>query len=163
MKAGEERASGLTNSELLRETKALLAVVEGIGGIPEITSMEGNKLVYEISSLVKEDENVTLDEVFVRINELRERFEFMSFGEMVELVYVFNRLEKCKEMVMVGEKQRLLMDLVREMKEKAEKMMFNEGKTMSTHRATKSDKFEFPNIFINSVDLVKFPSARLQC
>jgi len=163
-KAGEERASGLTNGELLRETEALLAVVEGIGGIPDAASMEGNKLVCEISSLVEEDGIAALSEVLVRVKELRERFGFLSFGEVVELVYALNRLEKCKETVVAAaEKQRLLWDLVREVKEKVEKMVFREeeGKTMSTHRSTKSDRFEFPKLLINSVDLVRFPSARL--
>ncbi|BAT86549.1 hypothetical protein LR48_Vigan03g309300 [Vigna angularis] len=169
-KAGEERASGLSNSEVLRETEALLAVIEGIGGIPDAASMEGNKLVGEMRSLVEEDVVVALSEVLVRVNELRERFGCLSFGEVVELVYVLNRLEKCKEtveevvvVVVVAEKQRLLWDVVREVKEKVEKVFREEGKTMRTHRhrATKSERFEFPTLLIDSVDLVRFPSARL--
>ncbi|XP_027922308.1 putative clathrin assembly protein At4g40080 [Vigna unguiculata] len=168
MKAGEERASGLSNGEVLTETEALLAVIEGIGGIPDAASMEGNKVVGEISSMVEEDVIVALSEVLVRVNELRERFGCLSFGEVVELVYVMNRLEKCKEVVeevvVVAEKQRLLWDAVREVKEKVEKKVFREEeKTMRTqrHRATKSDRFQFPTFFIDSVDLVRFPSARL--
>ncbi|WVZ06187.1 hypothetical protein V8G54_019533 [Vigna mungo] len=169
-KAGEERASGLSNGELLRETEALLAVIEGIGGIPDAASMEGNKLVGEIWIVVEEDVVVALSEVLVRVNELRERFGCLSFGEVVELVYVLNRLEKCKEtveevvVVVVAEKRRLLWDVVREVKEKVEKKVFREeGKTMrrQRHRTTKSERFEFPTLLIDSLDLVRFPSARL--
>jgi len=63
-------------------------------------------IVPEISSLVEEDEIVTLSEVFVRVNELRKPFG-LSFGEMVELIYMLNKLEKSKEMVAATEKQRL--------------------------------------------------------
>ncbi|KAK7333771.1 hypothetical protein VNO80_30548 [Phaseolus coccineus] len=95
--------------------------------------MEGNKLVSEISSLVEEDGIVVLSEIG----------EVQRDGGATE-------------------KQRLLCDLVSDVKEKVEKMMFREeGKTTSTHRATKSDNFEFPKLFINSIDLVQFPSARL--
>jgi len=37
--------------------------------------------------------------MLLRVNELRKLFGFLSFGEMVELVYMFKRLEKCKKMV----------------------------------------------------------------
>jgi len=105
--------------------------------------MEGNKLVSKISNLVEEDRIVALREVLVRVNELREHFGFLSFGEMVELVSALNKLEKCKEMVAATtEKQRLLWDLVSEVKEKIEKMMFREeGTMMSAHKATKSYRF----------------------
>ncbi|CAJ1854444.1 unnamed protein product [Sphenostylis stenocarpa] len=163
MKEREERASGLSNDELLRETEALLAVFEGIGGIPDTTTLEGNRLVIEISTSVEEDVVVALGEVFVRVNEFRERLGCLSFGEVVELVHVLNRLEKCREMVVavVAEKERLSWDLVRELKEKGEKMVFirEEGKTMSAHRATNSDRFAFPTFMINSLDLVRFPST----
>ncbi|KAG4920104.1 hypothetical protein JHK84_048947 [Glycine max] len=161
----KERVSGLTNGELLRETEALLTVLEGIGNIPDAASMEGNKLVSEIATLVEEDGVATLSEVFVRVNEFRERLAMgcLGFGEVVELVYVLNRLDRCKEilvMVVITEKQRLW-DLVRELKVKVEKMEVyrEEGKrTLTTHRATKSDRFALT--FLNSVDLGRFPSAR---
>jgi len=54
--------------------------------------MEGNKLVSKISSLVEEDRIVALSKVLVRVNELREHFGFLSFGEIVELVYALNKL-----------------------------------------------------------------------
>ena len=53
-----------------------------------------------------------MSEVFVRVNEFRERLAMgcLGFGEVVELVYVLNRLDRCKEilvMVVITEKQRL--------------------------------------------------------
>jgi len=57
---------------------------------------------------MEEDGIVTLSKMLVRVNKLREHFGFLSFGETVELVYMLNRLEKCKEMVTATEKQRLL-------------------------------------------------------
>nr|KYP75759.1 Putative clathrin assembly protein At4g40080 [Cajanus cajan] len=158
--SSEVKVSGLANGELLRETEALLAVVEGIGEIPDHVSTEGNKLVAEIESLVEEDVVAVLSEVFVRVNEFRERLGCLCFGEVVELVYVMNRLEKCKERVVVVEKQRLW-DSVRELKEKVKKMEVyrEEQKTVTTHRTTKSDRFDLK--FLKSLDLVRFPSTRL--
>ncbi|KAL9318039.1 hypothetical protein ACSQ67_014556 [Phaseolus vulgaris] len=45
-------------------------------GRGDTTSMEGNKLVSKISSLVEEDRIVALSKVLVRVNELREHFGF---------------------------------------------------------------------------------------
>jgi len=156
----KEKASGLTNEELLRETEALLTVLEGIGNIPNAASMEGNRLVSEVATLVEEDGVAVLSEIFLRVNEFRERLVCLGFGEVVELVYVLNRLGKCKEILVITEKQKLW-DLVRELKVKIEKMEVyrEEGKrTVTTQRATKSDRFALT--LVNSVDLGRFPSAR---
>ena len=99
-------------------------------------------------------------EIFLRVNEFRERLVCLGFGEVVELVYVLNRLGKCKEILVITEKQKLW-DLVRELKVKIEKMEVyrEEGKrTVTTQRATKSDRFALT--LVNSVDLGRFPSAR---
>ncbi|KAG4975360.1 putative clathrin assembly protein At4g40080 [Glycine soja] len=156
----KEKASGLTNEELLRETEALLTLLEGIGNIPNAASMEGNRLVSEVATLVEEDGVAVLSEIFLRVNEFRERLVCLGFGEVVELVYVLNRLGKCKEILVITEKQKLW-DLVRELKVKIEKMEVyrEEGKrTVTTQRATKSDRFALT--LVNSVDLGRFPSAR---
>ncbi|RDY06315.1 putative clathrin assembly protein, partial [Mucuna pruriens] len=133
--AEEERASGLTNDELLREVDALVTVIEGIGGIPDAASTERNKLITEIVGLVEEDGVAALSEVFVRVKEFGERLECLSYEELVEVVNVLNRLEKCREIVMVSER---LWESVRELKEKVE-VYREQGKTRV--RATNSDSF----------------------
>ncbi|KAK7306154.1 hypothetical protein VNO77_44076 [Canavalia gladiata] len=157
----EERASGLTNGDLLTEMDALLTVIEGIGKIPDPGSSEGNKLVNEIGGLVEEDGIAALNEVCVRVNELRERLGFLSFGEVVELVYALKRLEECSKMMMMEVSQkRRLWDSVIQLKEKVERMQLDsdeESKTVTRHRPTHSD--HFPLTLLNSVDFPPFTST----
>ncbi|XP_027337607.1 putative clathrin assembly protein At4g40080 [Abrus precatorius] len=159
----EERASGLTNGDLLRETEALLVLIEGVGEIPESGSVEENKLVGEIVGLVEEDGVAALSEVCVRVNEFRERLGCLCFGEVVELVYAMKRLEGCKEkiammkvMVEVAEKMRMW-DSVRELKEKVENM--EEGK-LYRRKVTRHVSDRFAVAVLSSVDLVQFRSTR---
>ncbi|KAJ1398542.1 hypothetical protein SESBI_31021 [Sesbania bispinosa] len=166
----EERVSGLTNSDLLREIDSLLVLVEGIGKIPNSAySNEGNnknKLVVEIVGLVEEDWVAALSEVWVRVNEFRERERLvcLGFGERVELVYALKRLEECRERSIVEVAwERKFWDLVRELKEKIGKMeVYREDekvwKKVAGQRKTESDRFA--GRVLNSVDFIRFPSAR---
>ena len=161
----EERISGLTNGDLLREMDSLVALIEGIGKRPNFDSMMRNKLVDEVVGLVEEDGVMAMSEIFVMVNEFKERIGCLIFGEGVELVCAMKRLEECRESVMVvvvtlevGEAKRLW-ESVRELKDEAGHVCREEeGKRVTRYRAIESDRFA--GRVLNSIDLVRFPSAR---
>ncbi|KAK7280967.1 hypothetical protein RIF29_08566 [Crotalaria pallida] len=162
IKETQERVSGLTNGDLLSEMDSLLELVEGIGRRPSYSSSKENKLVDEIVGLVEDDGVVALTEVYVRVNEFRERVGSLSFGEGVELVCCMKRLEDCKERMMVSmlemaEEQRLW-DSTRELKERVYREEGKVLKMVTRHRASESDRFA--GRVQNSVVLAKFPSSR---
>lgn len=150
---------------------SLLALVEGIGKRPDYYSSSAistkNKLVDEIVGLVENDGVVGLSELYVRVEEFRERLGSLSFGEGVELVCGMKRLEECKERMMVGmlevaEGERLW-ESVRELKEKEGVEVYREEegklfKTVTKNRASESERFGAR--VRNSADLVRFPSSR---
>ncbi|KAI9113970.1 hypothetical protein K1719_015221 [Acacia pycnantha] len=158
----EERVSGLMNADLLRETDALVTLIDEIGRKPDCGSTKGNRLVEEIENLVGEDSGSIMKEVCVRLKEFRERLGCLSFGEAVELVYELKRMEESREMkTMVVEQS--FWDAVREVKEKADQEVVKEEvkayKTVRRHRASESDRFE--RSVLNSADYLRFPSGRL--
>lgn len=143
---------------------SLLVLVEGIGKRPSSSLTTKNKLVDEIVGLVENDGVVGLSELYVRVNEFRERLGSLSFGEGVELVCGMKRLEVCKEKMMVGMLEvaegKRLWESVRELKEK-EVYREEEGKVfemVARNRASESDRFGAR--VRNSADLVRFPSSR---
>ena len=157
----EERASGLTNSDLLRETDSLLSLVDEVCKRPDSASTIENRLVEEILKVVGEDWISITSELWVRVNEFGERLSCLSFGESVELVYVLKRLEECREKMM-GVEQRFWVS-VREVKEKAGTAVYKEegklSRKVTRHRASESDRFS--GQLVDSADLIRFPSARL--
>ncbi|KAF5738016.1 putative ENTH/ANTH/VHS superfamily protein [Tripterygium wilfordii] len=97
----EEKVSSLTNTDLLRELNSLVSLLEEICKRPELLHIHGNKLVDEVMGLVGEDYLSSINEVWVRVNEVSQRLSCLSFGESVELACGLKRLEDCKEKLFV--------------------------------------------------------------
>ncbi|PNX86902.1 clathrin assembly protein [Trifolium pratense] len=173
---GEERVSGLTNGDLLKEFDSLVTLVEGICKRPNHVSNEGNKnrdknrdkdknkLVDEIVNLVSEDWVVIESVVIVEVSEFKERLGCFEFGEAVELVCCLKRLEECRErVVMILESQQRLWDLVSDVKDKVGMEVYKEkGKVQKEGRKLRfSESDRFSARVINSRDSLWFPSGRL--
>ncbi|CAJ2677124.1 unnamed protein product [Trifolium pratense] len=173
---GEERVSGLTNGDLLKEFDSLVTLVEGICKRPNHVSNEGNKnrdknrdkdknkLVDEIVNLVSEDWVVIESVVIVEVDEFKERLGCFEFGEAVELVCCLKRLEECRErVVMILESQQRLWDLVSDVKDKVGMEVYKEkGKVQKEGRKLRfSESDRFSSRVINSRDSLWFPSGRL--
>jgi hypothetical protein len=169
---GEERVSGLTNGDLLKEFDSLVTLVEGICKRPNHASNEGNKnrdknknkLVDEIVNLVREDWVVIESVVIVEVSEIKERLGCLEFGEAVELVCCLKRLEECKErVVMILESEQRLWELVSDVKDKVGMEVYKEkGKVQKEGRRLRfSESDRFSGRVINSRDSLWFPSGRL--
>lgn len=94
----EEMVSSLTNSDLLREIDALVGLLEETCKIPDLPFSGGKSLADKIIHLVGEDYVSSINELYVRFNEFKERSNnILSFGDSIELVCALKRLESCKE------------------------------------------------------------------
>lgn len=93
----EEMVSSLTNSDLLREIDALVGLLEEACKIPDLPFSGGKSLADKIIHLVGEDYVSSINELYVRFNEFKERSNTLSFGDSIELVCALKRLESCKE------------------------------------------------------------------
>lgn len=119
-----ESVSSLVNQDLLKELNMLVSLVEEICRAPELLHVQENRLVHEAISLVHEDRSSAQREIMVRVNEIVERVDTLSFGESDELVCVLKRYENCKDKLQalfVNRKNTLadlLWNLVAELKDK---------------------------------------------
>lgn len=93
----EEMVSSLTNSDLLREIDALVGLLEEACKIPDLPFSGGKSLADKITHLVGEDYVSSINELYTRFNEFKERSNTLSFGDTIELVCALKRLESCKE------------------------------------------------------------------
>ncbi|CAN0878437.1 hypothetical protein LINGRAHAP2_LOCUS12474 [Linum grandiflorum] len=88
----------MVTADLVRETDSLVGLIEEITKKPESLHLKGNLLTAEIIALVGEDFLSAVNEVSVRIDELKNhRKSCLSFGDSVELVCVLKRLLGCRE------------------------------------------------------------------
>ncbi|CAH8382233.1 unnamed protein product [Eruca vesicaria subsp. sativa] len=93
----EDIVSSLTNTDLVREVDALVGLLQEACKIPDIPFCGGKPLADNITSLVGEDYVSSVNELYTRLNEFKERSNTLRFGDRVELVCVLKRLESCKE------------------------------------------------------------------
>ncbi|XP_042501054.1 putative clathrin assembly protein At4g40080 [Macadamia integrifolia] len=109
-----DKVSALLNYDLLKEVDALVGVIEEIYRAPESLFAQGNRLVNEVKSLVKEDYWSAQKEISFQIDELRQRVNSLRFEEAVDLVRLLKRLENCREKVLgwlFMNKQNTMVDL----------------------------------------------------
>ncbi|THG03605.1 hypothetical protein TEA_006950 [Camellia sinensis var. sinensis] len=98
----DERLSSFMTVDLIRDVDSLVGLIEEICKAPDSLHVEGNRLLDEIMGLVGGDYLSAVNEVSLRLSEFMERLSCLSFGESVELMCCLNRLEDCKERLVVG-------------------------------------------------------------
>ncbi|KAL5982326.1 hypothetical protein ACLOJK_016397 [Asimina triloba] len=166
----EEKVSVLSNGDLLSEFDALVGIVEEICKAPEYGYVQENRVVAEALRLVVDDNMMAQREILVRVVELRERFNCLSFGDSVELACVLKRLESCKqrllflssiEKTMGGD---ALLCLVWDIKERIEAKEENGDGRRAVRRDTKlSESARIgERVPRSSYDSVRLPSGRLK-
>lgn len=93
--------SPFSNSDLLRELYALVDFAERIGEAPDSLHLQRNDLVYGVVRMVSEDYRSVQSEIFVRVVELGNRVENLSYGELTQVVNELKRFEDCKERLLL--------------------------------------------------------------
>lgn len=93
----QEKMSSFLNVFLIKDVDSLIGLLEEFCKLPYNLIIEGNKLMNEIMGLLHKDYISIVNEVVIRLSELKTRLSQLSFGESVELMCGFKRLEDCKE------------------------------------------------------------------
>ncbi|KFK30398.1 hypothetical protein AALP_AA7G256000 [Arabis alpina] len=164
----EEMVSSLRNSDLLREIDALVSLLEEACKIPDLPFSGGKSLADKIIHLVGEDYVSSINELYVRLNEFKERSLSLSFGDSIELVCALKRLESCKERlsdICVGVWKKALIDgfwsLVREVKGMIGNLEDNYGQIVGIGREKRYESARFTDrLVIGYSDAVRFSSSR---
>ncbi|CAN6917592.1 unnamed protein product [Brassica oleracea] len=169
----EEMVSSLTNADLLREIYALVGLLQEACKNPDVPFCGGKSLADKIIRLVGEDYVSSVNELYTRLNEFKDRSSILSFGDRIELVCALKRLESCKERLSVvfrGIWKRAWIDgfwsLVREVKgmigdledgyEKIERSMVGVGRRGKGYESARfTDR-----LVIGYGDAVRFSSGR---
>lgn len=170
----EERMSSLLNEDLIRDVNSLVGVIEELCKMPDpnFIIIEGNKLLYEIVTLLTNDYLMTVNELVRRLSEFNERTSCLSFGESVELVCALKRLKDCKEKLLViftVQKPSVLTlwGLIDELKDKIEKLKVekDERKLLTSWWGNSdkamSESARFGRSVVKVNDSVQFSSGRI--
>uniref|UniRef100_A0A2N9GR43 ENTH domain-containing protein n=1 Tax=Fagus sylvatica TaxID=28930 RepID=A0A2N9GR43_FAGSY len=116
-----DKVLSLFNSDLSREIDVLVDFTERICEAPDL-HFQRNNLVYEVVRMVSEDYSLVQSEILVRVVELGNRMENMSYGELTQFLNPLKRLEDCKEKLLLlfvnREMNDGLWDLISQMKKK---------------------------------------------
>ncbi|CAL5368480.1 unnamed protein product [Camellia sinensis] len=165
----DERLSSFMTVDLIRDVDSLVGLIEEICKAPDSLHIEGNRLLDEIMGLVGGDYLSAVNEVSLRLNEFMERLSCLSFGESVELMCCLNRLEDCKERLVVGSftikkpSTETLWGLIRELKNRVGMIdVYREsGKLVSVGRREKgTESARFGDRVVKYGDSVQFSSSR---
>lgn len=170
-KLEEDKISSCLNQDLIRDVDSLVGVIEELCKVPDPRFLEGNKLLYEIITLLTNDYLSTVNEILPRLSEFNERLSCLSFGESVELVCALKRLKDSKEklsVIFIVKKPSIetLWSLIDELKDKIEKLkVYNkeERKLLLTWGKNEkgSESARFGGRVVKSNDSVAFPSGRI--
>ncbi|KAK3042937.1 hypothetical protein RJ639_001013 [Escallonia herrerae] len=166
----EETISSIMNPDLIRDVDSLMRVIKEMCKAPDSLLLEGNKLLYEIMGLMGGDYLSAVNEVLLRLGEFKERLSCLSFGDSVELACCLNRLEDCKDRLLVlftikRPSIELLWGMTGELVDGVAMVkMYGEGggKLVSLSRRERlSESSRFGDRNLKSSDSVQFSSGRL--
>ncbi|KAK4276848.1 hypothetical protein QN277_014953 [Acacia crassicarpa] len=165
----DRKTLGLSNSELFRKIDVLVGFVEQISRVPESLQLQRNDLVYEMVRLVGEDYRIVQYEIFLRVEELRDRVEDLEVDEMAELVRDCTRLKDSKEglvLLFVNRKKNdSFWELIEQTKkEAATKKEEREGRWLTVKTSRRGEASELTrsnNPFLETGQLIRVPVTRL--
>ncbi|CAN4126757.1 unnamed protein product [Withania somnifera] len=154
--------SSFLNSDLIREVESLLQFMEELVDLPDSLLLEGNKLLYQVIGLLSDDYVSTVNELLLRLNEFKERFSCLSFGDSVELSFILKRLQGCKERLSVifpiqKPSMELLWGLVSEL---IDNLKVDKAGTKLVTFGKSSESARFGNRVVKFGDSVQFSSGR---
>ncbi|KAF6166817.1 hypothetical protein GIB67_005693 [Kingdonia uniflora] len=165
----EEKVSALMNIDLIKEIDTLTGFIEELCRAPELLNIRDKGLVHEVMRLMGEEFSSSQREILIRLSELEQRVGTLSFGDSVELVCIFKRLESCKERLLVlfinrkGGLGEVLWGLIRDLKEKVtiEKECGERRLVKAGWRGKFSESARFGERILRLGDSVMFSSGRM--
>ncbi|XP_055816589.1 putative clathrin assembly protein At4g40080 [Solanum dulcamara] len=162
-----EKISTFLNSDLIRDVDSLVQLIEETIKLPDSLLLDGNKLLYEVIGLLSSDYLSTVNELLIRLSEFKERLSCLSFGDSVELSFIFKRLEGCEERLSVlfsvkKPSTELLWSSVTELSLKIDDLKVDlSGRKLLTFEKS-SESARFNNRVVKFGNSVQFSSGRYE-
>lgn len=163
-----QRISSFLNSDLIKDVDSLVDLMVEICQVPDLVTIgddDENRLVKEIMGLICNDYLSAVNEVLLRLGELKERLSCLSFGDSVELACHLKRLEECRERVSgLFVIKKLSVDImwgsVKELR--VEVGMVKGGQKLLSYggRVKVSESARFDRGVLDRIDSVRFQSSR---
>ncbi|CAN4114859.1 unnamed protein product [Withania somnifera] len=163
-----EKISCLLNADLIRDVDSLIQFMEELFNLPDSLLPEGNKLLYEVISIMSKDYLSMVNELLLRLSEFKERLSCLSFVDSVELGFILKRLQGCKERLSVlfsvkKPSVELLWSLVSELIEKMDDLKVDKASRRKLLTFGKSsESARFGNRVLKFGDSVQFSSGRYE-
>ncbi|KAL3845142.1 hypothetical protein ACJIZ3_002545 [Penstemon smallii] len=161
----DRRISSFLNVDLIKDVDSLVTSIEEICRAPDSLLIEDNLLVKEIQGLLCNDYLSAVNEILLRLGELKERLSCLSFGDSVELACALKRLGDCKERlselyVMEKPSIEMLWGLVGELRDGVGvlKVYRDAGNLVSRDKSSESARFE--SSVLKTGNSVRFQSGR---
>ncbi|CAI9753193.1 unnamed protein product [Fraxinus pennsylvanica] len=150
----EQRIPSFLDADLIRDVDSLVGLVEEMCEVPDFLLLERNMLLNEIMILLSNDYLSAVNEILVRIGELRERLSCLSFCDLTRLVRALKRLQDCKEklLALFTPRKTSIETLWGLIEELYELLDFGRGKASELARLEQR--------VVNSGDSVQFRSGR---
>ncbi|XP_075510391.1 putative clathrin assembly protein At4g40080 [Primulina tabacum] len=92
----EQRIPSFLNLDLIKDMDSLVQLLEEICKVPDSLLPEDDRLIEEIVKLLYNDYLSTVNEILLRIEELKHRLNFLNFGDSVELICSLKRSQDCE-------------------------------------------------------------------
>ncbi|KAK1421512.1 hypothetical protein QVD17_23907 [Tagetes erecta] len=163
----QEMISSYINFDLIKDFASLTRVIEEMCKVPDNILVENDRLLKCIMEALVNDYLSIVNEIVVRVVELKERVSLLSFNDSVELSNELNRLMSCKEkslQLFCVRKQKESVDTLWEMVEElnGEIGMVSFSKQLGRKSCNGTESARFGDRVLRTGDSVKFASGRLR-
>ncbi|KAM0067561.1 putative ANTH domain, ENTH domain-containing protein [Helianthus debilis subsp. tardiflorus] len=155
--------SSFMNFDLIQDFASLVCVIEEICKVPDNLFVENNVLLHCLMELLAHDYLSTVNEIFLRVIEFKERVELLSFNDSVELASALDRLTSCKEKLShLFSTTKPSVDTLWEMVEELNNKIGMVNLKKLGRRDSVSESARFGDRVIRTSDSLKFMSGRLR-
>ncbi|KAD5960640.1 hypothetical protein E3N88_12112 [Mikania micrantha] len=159
----QDSISSLLNFDLINDFASLVCVIQEICKVPDDLLVENDRLLHGVMELLANDYLSTVNEIYLRVIEFKERVNLLSFNESFELASSLDRLRSCKEKsLQLFSNRKASVDMLWEMIEELSNKIGMVDFTKLGRRESWSESARFGDRVVRTSDSLKFSSGRLR-
>ncbi|KAL8211290.1 hypothetical protein R6Q57_005727 [Mikania cordata] len=159
----QDSISSLVNFDLINDFASLVCVIQEICKVPDDLLVENDRLLHGVMELLANDYLSTVNEIYLRVVEFKERVNLLSFNESFELASSLDRLSCCKEKsLQLFSNRKTSVDMLWEMIEELSNKIGMVDFTKLGRRESWSESARFGDRVVRTSDSLKFSSGRLR-
>ncbi|XP_073157240.1 putative clathrin assembly protein At4g40080 [Henckelia pumila] len=163
----EQRIPSFLNLDLIKDMDSLVQLLEEICKVPDSLLPEDDVLLEEIMRLLSNDYLSTVNEILLRMEELRHRLNLLNFGDSVELVCCLKRSQDCATRLseLYPTKKPSIDTMwasIQQVRDAAEMLKIERGRGRSVGREKTFESARFGERVLKVGDSIRFPSGRFE-